>query len=106
MNMFWTCFAHMSIIYKIRSQLSSLVFPNKYMLPIWNFQKLTIFFRTAKLTLAKSLKFPWHGFYKAPTLRKEQGRQAKMEGICMERQAKMEVACEEITSNNNKEHIK
>ena len=76
------------------------------MSPIWNLQKITIFFRIAKVTLIKSLKFPWHGFYKAPTVKKKQRRQAKMEVICMERQAKMEVTCEEITSNNNKEHIK
>ena len=45
-----------SIIYKIRKQLSSFVIPNKFMLPFWNLQKTTIIFRTAKPTLAGSLK--------------------------------------------------
>ena len=52
----WTCFS--SIVLEIRNQLSSLVIPNKSMLPFWNLQKLTAFFRTAKSTLARSLKFP------------------------------------------------
>ena len=39
---------------EIRNQLSSLVIPSKFMLPFWNLQKLTIFYRTAKSTLAGS----------------------------------------------------
>ena len=53
----WTCFS--IIILEIRNQLSSLVIPRKFMLPFWNPQKLTIFFRTTKSTLAGSLKL--HG---------------------------------------------
>ena len=41
------------------------------MLSFWNLQKITIFFRTAKATLAGSLKFPWHGFPKTATARKK-----------------------------------
>ena len=41
-----------------RSLLSSLVIPSKFVLPFWNFQKLTIFYRNAKYTLAGSLKLP------------------------------------------------
>ena len=41
------------------------------MLSLWNLQKITIFFRTAKPTLAGSLKFPWHGFPKTATARKK-----------------------------------
>ena len=63
------------------------------MQPFCNLQKITIFFRTAKPTLAESLKFPWHGFYKIAALREKQRRQAKMEGT-------------EIVSSNNKERIK
>ena len=37
------------------------------------------FFRTAKPTLADSLKFPWQGFYKTATLKEKRRRQAKME---------------------------
>ena len=31
---------------------------NKFMLPFWNFQKIAIFFRAIKPTLAGFLKFP------------------------------------------------
>ena len=48
-----------SIISEIRNQLSSLVIPNKFMLPFWNLQNITIFFRTAKSTIAVFLKFPY-----------------------------------------------
>ena len=41
------------------------------MLSFWNLQKITIFFRTAKATLAGSLKFPWHGFPKTATAKKK-----------------------------------
>ena len=58
-----------------------LVFLNKFMLPFWNLQNITIFFRTAKSTLAGSLKCLWHAFCKTVTVRKKR-RQAKLQGIC------------------------
>ena len=60
---------------KIRTQLSSLVFPNSFVLPIWNLQKITILFGTVRPTLAESLKLPWHGFYKTATI--EEKREVK-----------------------------
>ena len=54
------------------------------MLPFLNLQKITILFRTAKPTLAESLKLPWHGFYKTATVREKRRmkKQVKMEGTC------------------------
>ena len=53
--------------------------PEQVYATILESSKITIFFRTAKFTLAGSLKFPWHGFYKTANVRMKV-RQAKMEG--------------------------
>ena len=57
------------------------------MLPFWNLQKLTIFFRTAKSTLAGSLKFPEVSLRckTANIMRKSEKEvktKTKMEGTC------------------------
>ena len=83
---------------KISNQLSSLAFP-KFMLPFWNLQKISIFFRTAKTTVAGSMIFSWHSFCK--TVRKEQ-KQGNVKGTYYNQLA----SCEEIVSSSNKEHIK
>ena len=54
-----------------KNQLSSLVLPNKFMLPFWNLNKITSFFRTVKPTIVESMKFPWDGFCKTATIRKK-----------------------------------
>ena len=60
--------------------------PNKVMLSFWDFQKITIFFRTAKSTLAGFLKFPeisltWFLYDCKYKNEAKTGRQAKMEGL-------------------------
>ena len=48
------------------------------MLQFWDLLKINIFFRTLKPNCTGSFKFPWHGFCKIATVKKNQ-RQANME---------------------------
>ena len=87
---FWpiyTCFT--SIIWEIINNISSLAIPSKFMLPFWNFKKLSIFFRTTKLLPLDSWnfpKFPWHSFcMDTNVMRRSEmkiGTLANTEGTC------------------------
>ena len=65
MNMFWRHYL------ENKKPTFLACIPTRFMLPFWNLQRITIFFRAAKPTLAESLKFPWHSFYKAATVREK-----------------------------------
>ena len=72
------------------------------MLPFWNLQKILITFRIGKPTLARSLKFPCHGFCKAIRKCKKEANTSKYTRHLLE----LASSYMEIVSSNDKEHIK
>ena len=72
--------------------------PNKFMLPLWNHQKITVFFRAAKSTLTESSKFPWHDFCNLQDCnRKKEAKTSKDRRHLL----KLSTSCEENVSNDN-----